>query len=84
MPNIMKYGLVGLAPRRKLVGFSQTEFAEALGVERSRLANWEAGLIWPSASFLPKMADLLCCTIDELYREPDPIVEETQEAVHAE
>lgn len=80
----MKYGLIGLAPRRKRVGYTQAAFAEELGVERSRLANWETGLIWPSASFLPKMADLLCCTIDELYREPVPIVEETQEAVHAE
>ena len=76
MPNIMKYGLVGLAPRRKLVGYSQLEFAEALGVERTRLANWEAGLIWPSAAWLPKMADLLCCTIDDLYHEPETIVNE--------
>lgn len=83
MPNIMKYGLVGLAPRRKLVGYSQTEFAEALGVERTRLANWEAGEIWPSAAFLPKMADLLCCTIDDLYRAPDPIVNEEAAEDHA-
>lgn len=84
MPEMMKIGLVGLAPRRKRVGFTQAAFAEALGVDRTRLTNWETGLAWPSAAWLPKMADLLCCTIDELYREPDPIVEETQEAVHAE
>lgn len=84
MPEMMKIGLVGLAPRRKRVGYTQSAFAEALGVDRTRLTNWETGLAWPSAAWLPKMADLLCCTIDELYREPDPIVEETQEAVHAE
>lgn len=83
MPEMMKIGLVGLAPRRKRVGYTQAAFAEALGVDRTRLTNWETGLAWPSAAWLPKMADLLCCTIDELYREPDPIVEETQEAVHA-
>lgn len=84
MLEMMKIGLVGLAPRRKRVGYTQAAFAEALGVDRTRLTNWETGLAWPSAAWLPKMADLLCCTIDELYREPDPIVEEPQEAVHAE
>lgn len=79
---MMKIGLIGLAPRRKLVGFTQATFAEALGIERSRLAQWEAGYVWPSAAWLPKMADLLCCSIDELFR-PLPIVEEGGEAVHA-
>lgn len=84
MPNIIKYGLRGLAPRRKRCGYTQQTFAEALGIERGRLAMWEIGHAWPSAAWLPKMADLLCCTIDELYHEPDPIVAEGSEAVHAE
>ena len=71
MPNIIKYGLVGLAPRRKLVGFTQAQLAEAMGIERARLAMWENGYAWPSAAFLPTMADLLCCTIDELYHVPE-------------
>ena len=82
MPNFMKYGLVGLAPRRKRVGYTQAEMAEAMGIERARLAQWEIGGAWPSAAFLPKMADLLCCTIDELYREPDPIVAPETEEDH--
>ena len=44
---------------------------EAMGIERARLAMWENGYAWPSAAFLPKMADLLCCTIDELYHVPE-------------
>lgn len=83
MPEMMKIGLVGLAPRRKRVGYTQAAFAEALGVDRTRLTNWETGLAWPSAAWLPKMADLLCCTIDELYREPDSIVEQEGEENHA-
>ena len=83
MPEMMKIGLVGLAPRRKFVGYSQTALAEALGVERTRLANWENGLAWPNAAYLPKLADLLCCTIDDLYRPVGPIVEEGTEGVHA-
>ena len=84
MPNIQKYGLAGLASRRKFVGYTQATFAEALGIDRARLAMWEIGQAWPSAAWLPKMADLLCCTIDDLYKPLDPIVEEEGEAVHAE
>ena len=40
MPNIMKYGLVGLAPRRKRCGYTQQTFAEALEIDRARLAMW--------------------------------------------
>lgn len=84
MPNIMKYGLVGLAPRRKRAGYTQATFAEALGIERARLAMWEIGQAWPSAAWLPKMADLLLCPIDDLYRPLEPIVSEGSDAVHAE
>lgn len=84
MPEMMKIGLAGLAPRRKRVGFTQAALAEALGIDRARLAMWETGNVWPSAQWLPKIADLLCCTIDDLYRVPDPIVGEGGDAVHAE
>ena len=84
MPNIIKYGLVGLAPRRRLVGFTQAQLAEAMGLDRARLAMWELGYAWPSAAFLPKMADLLCCTIDELYHVPEDSVAQSTEDDHAE
>lgn len=64
-------GLQGLPARRKAAGFTQEEFAEALGVTRSALAAWETGRAWPSAAILPQIADLLLCSIDELYRLPD-------------
>ena len=64
-------GLQGLPARRKAAGFTQEEFAEALGVMRSALAAWETGRAWPSAAILPQIADLLLCSIDELYRLPD-------------
>lgn len=84
MPEMMKIGLVGLAPRRKRVGFTQAALAEALGIDRARLAMWETGNVWPSAQWLPKMADLLLCSIDDLYRPLEPIVSEGSDAVHAE
>jgi len=71
MCKMIEKGLAGLAPRRKLAGYTQYSFAEALDIDRARLANWEIGTAWPSASWLPKMADLLGCSIDELYEAPE-------------
>ena len=70
MLNIQRYGLVGLAPRRRRAGFTQESFADELQIKRSTLAQWEACRVWPSAAFLPKMADLLSCTVDDLYLAP--------------
>ena len=70
MCKMMEYGLVGLAPRRKRAGYTQQTLADALGIDRARLANWETGAIWPSASWLPKLADLIGCSIDDLYEAP--------------
>lgn len=74
MPKIITQGLVGLAPRRKAAGYTQAALAGALGIERGRLANYEVGTSWPSASMLPAMAELLNCSIDELYERPETIV----------
>lgn len=63
--------LAGLAPRRKLVGLTQAQLAEALGVERATVTMWEIGSNWPSARVLPQIADLLLCSIDELYYAPE-------------
>ena len=73
MCKMMKTGLVGLAPRRKRAGYTQASFAEALGIERPRLGMWEIGQAWPSAAWLPAMADLLGCDIDALYEVPEEV-----------
>lgn len=70
MCKMMTTGLIGLAPRRKRAGYTQASLAEALGIDRGRLANWETGAIWPSAAWLPKLADLIGCSIDDLYERP--------------
>ena len=63
-------GMLGLAYRRKAAGMTQEELAAALGVTRAALAMWETFRAWPSAGLLPKLADLLLCSIDDLYRAP--------------
>lgn len=65
-------GLAGLQYRRKAAGLTQDELAQSLGVARSAISMWEIGSAWPSAAILPKLADLLLCSIEELYFAPAP------------
>jgi transcriptional regulator with XRE-family HTH domain len=60
--------LAGLAPRRKQAGYTQQDMADALGVERATYAMWEIGKNWPPARLLPSIADILVCSIDDLYK----------------
>lgn len=63
--------LEGLAARRKAAGYTQETFAEALGVQRGALSMWETLKAFPSAGILPAIADLLLCTVDDLYKAPE-------------
>lgn len=57
---------VGLVRTRKTAGYTQESFAEALGVDRSTVARWEAGDHEPLPYVRPKMARLLDVSRDEL------------------
>jgi transcriptional regulator with XRE-family HTH domain len=54
-----KEALVGLADRRKLLGYSQESFAHALGVDRTTVGRWERGDTTPQPQLRPKAAKLL-------------------------
>lgn len=57
-----------IAARRNALGLSQQELAEELGVSQSAVAMWETGKRKPRSGELPKLAQVLGCTIDELFR----------------
>ena len=56
-----------LAAARADAGLSQAEVARRIGVDQSAVSYWESGTNIPRASMLVKLADLYCCTIDELF-----------------
>ncbi len=57
--NIQKY--------RKNVGLTQEELAEKLGVTFQAVSKWENAKSAPDILFLPTLADLFDCYIDELF-----------------
>lgn len=63
-------GLVGLKARREAAGMTQDDLARALDACRTTVANWENGTSVPCARLLPNIADLLLCSIDDLYGRP--------------
>lgn len=52
---------------RKKFGFTQEELAEKLGVTFQAVSKWENAKSTPDISFLPIMADLFDCSIDQLF-----------------
>ena len=57
---------MSLLDKRKEKGFTQDDLAVELGIDRSTVAKWETGKAYPRASLLPKIAEILGCTVDEL------------------
>ena len=57
--NIQKY--------RKKCGLTQEELAKKLGVTFQAVSKWENAKTAPDIFFLPEMADLFGCSIDELF-----------------
>ena len=60
---------MSLSSKRKEKGITQNELAVAIGVGQSTVAMWETGQAYPRAALLPKIAQVLGCTVDELLQE---------------
>ena len=57
--NILRY--------RKNSGLSQEELAQKLGVTFQAVSKWENAKAAPDITFLPIMADVFECSIDDLF-----------------
>ena len=58
-----------IAELRKKSGMTQLELSKYLGVDRSTIAKWETGEVMPTADKLPRIAKILHCKIDDLFKE---------------
>lgn len=57
---------VGAARRAK--GFTQQSLAEQMGVTQGAVSQWEKETTHPSAKLMPKLANILEITVDEIVR----------------
>lgn len=55
-----------LKEARQLKGITQEQLAKMLGITQGAVAQWENGLTHPSFDMLPKVAEALGMTVDEL------------------
>lgn len=63
--------MTGLKRMRKRANLTLAQLGERLGVSAQAVAKWEHGSAWPSAFYLPQLAEVLGCSIADLYTE-DP------------
>lgn len=59
---------VNIAKRRKLIGLTQAQLAEKLGIKKSRLGAWEEGRAKPGPDFLVSLAKQFGTTVDNLLK----------------
>ena len=52
--------------KRKAMGLTQEQLAEALGVSIAAVSKWETGAAYPDITLLPPLARLLDSTVDDL------------------
>lgn len=56
---------------RRKQGLSQAQLAEKLNITQGAVSQWEMGLSKPKSEILPKLAKVLDCTIDELFKKDE-------------
>ena len=49
---------------------TQKEFGELLGVSMQAVSKWERVECYPDITFLPELAKILNCNIDDFFEEP--------------
>lgn len=58
---------------RGKANLTQEEAAEALGVSRQTVSNWENGKTYPDIASVVKMSDLYSISLDQLLKEEQPV-----------
>ena len=67
MKNVNVILATNILKHRKKRGLSQDELAQKLGVTFQAVSKWENAKAAPDVAFLPMMADIFDCSIDELF-----------------
>lgn len=63
-------GLDGLRACQKRLNITTNELSRRTGITKESIRAWRCGLYYPSAHYLPILANALRCSIEELYLGP--------------
>lgn len=63
--------MIFIKDKRLKSNLTQVEFAKIVGVAQSTVAEWEAGRSAPLTSKLPQIAEVLHCTVNDLFKEEE-------------
>lgn len=61
-----------ISDAREKQSLTQCELAKLMGVTQGAVSQWEKGIAKPRTDLLPKLAEVLGCTIDDLLRTDAP------------
>lgn len=70
-----------IAVRRQQRQLTQSELAEAIGVEQETISRFERGATLPPLGRLSDIADALSCPLDELLRTGSPRLEDRAQGI---
>ena len=70
-----------IAEFRKRKGFTQEELGQKLGVTNQAVSKWESETSMPDVMMLPRIADALDVTLDDLFAEQTPPLTQTESHV---
>ena len=59
---------MNIKEKREQANISQSELAKQLDVTQGAVSQWEVGISMPRTELLPKLAEVLKCTVDELLK----------------
>ncbi len=62
---------IDISRHRRRAGVSQVWLARRLGVAQNTVSNWESGRCQPMAGYLPDLAEIFQCCIEDLYEPAD-------------
>ncbi|MEO1772459.1 helix-turn-helix domain-containing protein [Candidatus Enterococcus ferrettii] len=67
-----------LRERRNILHMTQDEVAEALGVTRQTISNWENGRSYPDIERIIRLSDIYQLSLDELLKGDNKMVHQLQ------
>jgi transcriptional regulator with XRE-family HTH domain len=70
-----------IAVRRKAKGLTQAQVAEMMGVEKETISRIETGVISPTLNRLRQIAEILDCSLSDLFRSDSTAVSDQAESI---